>query len=85
MPYPWRCLCRGFSQITRTTPFRRMTLHLEQMTLTEDRTFMFYASSRTSPLLETIRNPASRQIVGRELNGHLVPRQDLDKMHPHLP
>src|SRR3989441_12837799 len=38
--YPCRCLCRGFSQITRTTPARLMILHLRQICLTEARTFM---------------------------------------------
>src|SRR3990167_252585 len=39
-PYPCRCLWRGFSQITRTTPYRRMILHLSQRRLTEARTFI---------------------------------------------
>ena len=38
---PWRCLWRGFSQITMTRPLRRMTLHLSQIFLTEGLTFMF--------------------------------------------
>src|SRR5262245_11978960 len=38
--YPCLCLCRWFSQITRTTPRRRMTLHLSHTTLTEALTFM---------------------------------------------
>jgi len=29
--YPWRCLCLGLMQITRTTPRRWMTLHLSQI------------------------------------------------------
>jgi hypothetical protein len=33
-------LCFGFSQITRTTPLRRMTLHFGQIGFTEDRTFI---------------------------------------------
>src|SRR4029077_15515037 len=37
---PWRCLCRGFSQMMRTTPLRRTTLHLSQIFLTLGRTFM---------------------------------------------
>src|SRR5208337_532206 len=38
--YPWRCLCLEFSQITRTTPLRWMTLHLSQIFLTEALTFI---------------------------------------------
>ncbi len=38
--YPWRCLWRGFSQMIRTTPFRRMILHLSQIFFTEALTFI---------------------------------------------
>jgi len=37
---PWRCLWRGSTQITRTTPLRRTILHLLQIFLTDARTFM---------------------------------------------
>ena len=43
---PWRCLWRRFSQITMTTPWRRITLHLSQILLTLGCTF-------TSSLLVT--------------------------------
>ncbi len=39
---PWRCLWRGFSQMTMTRPLRRMTLHLSQIFLTEGLTFIFF-------------------------------------------
>src|SRR5215210_230802 len=38
--YPCRCLCRGFWQITRTRPWRRMILHFSHIGLTDGRTFM---------------------------------------------
>src|SRR4051794_19453148 len=38
--YPCRCLCRGFEQITRTRPCRRMILHFSHIGLTDGRTFM---------------------------------------------
>lgn len=39
---PWRCLCRGSSQMIRTTPLRLISLHLSQMRFTLDRTFMVH-------------------------------------------
>jgi len=36
----WRCLWRGFAQMTRTTPARRTTLQFSQIRLTLVRTFM---------------------------------------------
>ena len=40
MSYPCLCLCLRFSQITRKTPRRRITLHLLQMRFTEALTFI---------------------------------------------
>lgn len=37
---PWRCLCRGSLQITRTTPLRRIILQFRQIFLTDVNTFM---------------------------------------------
>ena len=42
--YPWRCLCFGFSQMMRTTPFRRTTLHFAQTFLTDGLTFIVIPS-----------------------------------------
>jgi hypothetical protein len=38
--YPCRCLCRGFSQITLTVPWRRITLHFSQILFTLGLTFI---------------------------------------------
>src|SRR5712692_10326716 len=38
--YPCRCLCFGFEQMIRTTPCRRTILHLLQILLTDERTFI---------------------------------------------
>jgi hypothetical protein len=38
--YPCLCLWRGFWQITRTAPFRRITLHFSHIGFTEARTFI---------------------------------------------
>ena len=39
MSYPCRCLCLGFSQITRTTPRRLTILHFSQRRFTDGLTF----------------------------------------------
>ena len=48
MLYPCLCLCFWLLQMIRTTPWRRTTLHLTQIFLTDDLTF-------TAPLLEPQR------------------------------
>src|SRR3954452_13266705 len=47
MPYPCRCLCRGFEQMTSTAPWRRMILHFSHMGLTEGRTFTLARFARS--------------------------------------
>lgn len=39
--YPWRCLCRGFAQITLTTPRRLTIRHFWQIGFTLARTFIY--------------------------------------------
>jgi hypothetical protein len=48
LAYPWRCLCFAFSQMTRTTPLRVITLHFTQIFFTDARTFIFYCPSPRS-------------------------------------
>ena len=43
--YPCRCLCFGFSQITRTAPWRLMTLQCSHRRLTDALTFILVTSS----------------------------------------
>src|SRR4029450_8858964 len=78
--YPCRCLCRGFEQITRITPRRRITLQRSQIFFTDGRTFM-----NDLPLLVAVHDPAARQVVRRQLHQHPVPREDPDGVTPHLP
>src|SRR4029453_11735598 len=76
---PWRCLWRGSVQMTRTTPLRRMILQLRQIFFTDANTFILSLSS-----LRAEDDPRARQVVRRQLDRHLVAREDLDVVHPHL-
>src|SRR3954466_2791233 len=51
MPYPCRCLCRGFEQMTSTAPWRRMILHFSHIGLTDGRTFMVLFQKAVMPLI----------------------------------
>src|SRR5215510_5318610 len=70
-PYPCRCLCFEFSQITRTTPLRCTILHLSQIFLTDALTFMSLFSSNPvwhrhsclCSLFVSVHDAPTRQIV----------------------
>src|SRR4029450_1561880 len=64
--------------MTCTRPCRRITLHFSQILLTLGRTFM------TIPSLVAIGDATSTEVVGRELNLHLVAGEDADVIHAHL-
>src|SRR5215831_9938224 len=78
MSYPCLCLCLGVTQMTRTTPLRCTILHLAQIFLTDARTFTM------GSLLVPVNDPTPRQVVRRQLDEDLVPRQDADEVLPHL-
>src|SRR5690348_11753871 len=94
---PWRCLWRGFSQITMTRPLRRITLHLSQICLTLGLTFMAFlcvfcrwsacpaGCPRPRCLLVAVDDPAAGQVVGAELHHHAILREDSDVVLTHLP
>src|SRR5262245_16534794 len=77
---PWRCLWRGFLQMIRTVPSRRTTLQFSHRTLMDGLTFI----AASLELLESIGDAAARQIIGRQLDLHLVAREDADEVHAHL-
>src|SRR5437016_6007563 len=62
---PWRWLCRGFLQMTRTTPDRRTILQFSQRTLTDGRTF----TTLLPTLFEPICDPAASEVL-RPVLGH---------------
>src|SRR5215831_10296090 len=77
LPYPCRCLWRGFVHCTRTTPARRITLQFLQITFTEARTFM--------PWSPASRDATARQIERRQLDDDLVAGRDAQIAHPQRP
>jgi hypothetical protein len=73
--------------MTITVPWRRMTLQLSQRALTEALTFNGSSvfSVLSVGLLESVRDPATGQVVWRQLDSDTVTGQDPDEVHPQLP
>src|SRR6059036_4012193 len=65
--------------MTRVTPRRLTILQCSQRALIDGRTLI------SSLLLESVRDPAPREVVRRQLDLHAVAGQDTDEVHPHLP
>src|SRR5437868_12253190 len=69
--------------MTRTVPWRRITLHFSHILFTEGRTFM--RRSCFSWLLVPVGDATPAEVVGRELHLDPVAGEDPDVVHPHLP
>src|SRR5579864_8431520 len=88
-PQPWRCLCLGLVQMTRTTRRRRMTLQCSHMGLTLGLTFMRpFFSGFGGPtaavgwvgggLAVAVGDATPSEVVGRDLHLHAIAREDPD-------
>ena len=60
---PCRCLWRGFSQMTMTRLWRRITLHLSQMGLTLGLTFTAVTSFGGRGSLVAVNDAPASQVV----------------------
>jgi hypothetical protein len=65
--------------MTRTTPWRRITLHFSQRRLTEALTFMAVSHS-----LVTVGDSSSGKIIRRKLNLHLNSGKDANEINANL-
>src|SRR5512137_981455 len=73
--------------MTRTTPLRRMILQLRQIFFTEASTFIAFPLRHAVGRHASFRaedDPRPGEVVRRQVDRHLVPRQYLDVVHPHL-
>ena len=68
----------------RTTPLRRITLHLRHIFFTEALTFMIYLQKPLPASLGAENDPPLGKVVRGQLHRHFVARQDADVMHAHL-
>src|SRR5438876_9327674 len=81
--YPCRALCRGFLQMMRVTPRRLMILQCSHRALIDGLTFIA-RRSLLAVLFESIRDPAARAVVRRQLDLHALARAHPDAVHPPL-
>src|SRR5438552_772778 len=83
--YPCLCLCFGTTQMMRTTPCRRTILHLAQILLTDDRTFIKPPrAAERGPLFVSVRDSSPRQVVRRQLDENLVSGKNSNEVFAHL-
>src|SRR5215469_6742295 len=82
--YPCLCLCFGFTQMTRTTPSRWITLHLSQIFFTDALTFIS-APNIFERLTQLAQNLAAPGVIRRERHFHAVARNQPDEISFHHP
>src|SRR5512132_4007692 len=70
--------------MTRTVPWRRITLHFSHIFFTEGRTFTV-PFLLVSSLLVAVGDATPAEVVGGELDLHAVAGENPDVVHPHLP
>ena len=69
---PCLCLCLGFSQITRITPFLLITLHFSHIGLTEDLTFICNSFLVHSILQKGIISPSKATALYNNTEIHII-------------